>query len=91
MTQPARRAAASEEVAASTSEIAARSRTSADTAERARAGIVECAGDMRQASERMSLIEARTDMPGELRVGQPVDVHFREALVGEASTEGPKK
>ena len=53
-------AAASEEVAASTSEIAARSRTSADTAERARAGIVECAGDMRQASERMSLIEART-------------------------------
>mgnify|MGYP002651830403 FL=1 len=42
-------------------------------------------------SKLVYLIEARTDMPGELRVGQPVDVHFREALVGEASTEGPKK
>ncbi|WP_336488968.1 methyl-accepting chemotaxis protein [Methylobacterium nigriterrae] len=53
-------AAASEEVAASTTEIAARSQTSAETAERARAGIVECAHDMRQAGERMQLIEART-------------------------------
>ncbi|MEA1833644.1 methyl-accepting chemotaxis protein [Methylobacterium durans] len=53
-------AAASEEVAASTSEIAARSATSAATAERARAGIAECAVDMRQAAERMGIIETCT-------------------------------
>ena len=53
-------AAASEEVAASTSEIAARSAGSADTAERARAGIAECALDMRQARERMQVIEGCT-------------------------------
>ena len=53
-------AAASEEVAASTSEIAARSRISAETAERARSGIAECADDMARASERMRVIEART-------------------------------
>ncbi|KAB1073784.1 chemotaxis protein [Methylobacterium planeticum] len=53
-------AAASEEVAAATSEIAARSQTSAETAERARAGIAECAHDMRLAGDRMQVIEART-------------------------------
>jgi hypothetical protein len=53
-------AAASEEVAASTSEIAARSQASAETAERARSGIAECAHDMRLAGDRMQVIEART-------------------------------
>ncbi|AMN41702.1 HlyD family secretion protein [Rhodoplanes sp. Z2-YC6860] len=41
-------------------------------------------------SKLVYLIEARTDMPGELRVGQPVDVRLKEALVGEAKPEGAK-
>lgn len=41
-------------------------------------------------SKLVYLIEARTDTPGDLRVGQPVDVHLREALVGEAKTGGAK-
>jgi methyl-accepting chemotaxis protein len=53
-------AAAGEELAATTSEVAARSQTSAETAERARAGISECAADMRLAGERMQVIEARS-------------------------------
>ncbi|MGU3540495.1 methyl-accepting chemotaxis protein [Methylobacterium sp. A54F] len=53
-------AAATEEVATSTGEIAARSRSSADTAERARQGIAACAGDMREAEERIRAIAART-------------------------------
>ncbi|MCJ2113734.1 methyl-accepting chemotaxis protein [Methylobacterium sp. E-025] len=57
-------AAASEELAASTSEIAARSQTSAETAERAREGIVVCAADMRQAGERMQEIQVGTSEIG---------------------------
>ncbi|GJD44499.1 Chromosome partition protein Smc [Methylobacterium cerastii] len=57
-------AAASEELAASTSEIAARSQTSAETAERAREGIAICAGDMRRAGERMQEIQAGTSEIG---------------------------
>ncbi|MFD0933875.1 methyl-accepting chemotaxis protein [Methylobacterium trifolii] len=57
-------AAASEEMAASTSEIAARSQTSAETAERARAGIATCVDDMRRAGERMQVIEDRTSEIG---------------------------
>ena len=53
-------AAAGEELAATTSEVAARSQTSAETAERARVGIGECAADMRLAAERMQVIEARS-------------------------------
>jgi HlyD family secretion protein len=41
-------------------------------------------------SKLVYLIEARTDMPNELRVGQPVDVRLREALVGEMKAEEPK-
>jgi HlyD family secretion protein len=41
-------------------------------------------------SKLVYLIEARTDMPGELRVGQPVDVRMKDALVGEAKTGGGK-
>ena len=57
-------AAASEELAASTSEIAARSQTSAETAERAREGIVVCAADMRRAGERMQEIQVGTSEIG---------------------------
>ena len=57
-------AAASEELAASTSEIAARSQTAAETAERARGGIAVCAGDMRRAGERMQEIQAGTSEIG---------------------------
>lgn len=42
-------------------------------------------------SKLVYLIEARTDTPGELRVGQPVDVHPREALVGGAKTGGTRQ
>ena len=42
-------------------------------------------------SKLVFLIEARTDMPGELRVGQPVDVRLGEAVVGEANTGGTKR
>ena len=75
-------AAASEEVAASTSEIAARSAGSADTAERARAGIAECALDMRQARERMQVIEGCTAEIGDRLDGKPkqqVDVTVQDA------------
>ena len=57
-------AAASEELAASTSEIAARSQTSAETAERAREGIAVCATDMRRAAERMQEIQTGTSEIG---------------------------
>lgn len=57
-------AAASEELAASTSEIAARSQTSAETAERAREGIAVCAADMRRAGERMQEIQVGTSEIG---------------------------
>ncbi len=42
-------------------------------------------------SKLVFLIEARTDMPGELRVGQPVDVRPGEAVVGEAKNAGGKQ
>jgi HlyD family secretion protein len=42
-------------------------------------------------SKLVYLIEARTGTPGELRVGQPVDVHLRDALVGEAKTGGASR
>jgi len=35
-------------------------------------------------SKLVFLIEARTDTPADLRVGQPVDVRLGEAKVGEA-------
>jgi hypothetical protein len=57
-------AAASEELAATTSEVAARSQASAETAERARAGIAECAADMRLAGERMQVIQERASEIG---------------------------
>ena len=57
-------AAASEEMAASTSEIAARSQGSAETAQRASTGISQCVGDIRQASERMLEIQERTSEIG---------------------------
>ena len=52
-------AAASEELAATTNEVAVRSQASAETAERARGGIAECAADMRLAGERMLVIQER--------------------------------
>jgi len=42
-------------------------------------------------SKLVYLIEARTDTPSELRVGQPVNVRPGEALVGEAKNEGARK
>ena len=57
-------AAASEELAATTSEVAARSQASAETAERARAGIAECAADMQLAGERMQVIQERASEIG---------------------------
>ncbi|MFE1601887.1 methyl-accepting chemotaxis protein [Methylobacterium sp. ID0610] len=51
-------AAAVEEVAASTRELWSRSQSSADLAERARAGIAGCASDMQEAGRTMEVIEA---------------------------------
>jgi len=42
-------------------------------------------------SKLVFLIEARTDTPSELRVGQPVDVRLGEAKTSEAKTSGAKK
>jgi HlyD family secretion protein len=42
-------------------------------------------------SKLVFLIEARSDTPAELRVGQPVDVRVGEAKIGEAKTPEPKK
>ncbi len=57
-------AAASEELAATTGEIAARSSSAAETAETARAGIVTCVGDLHRATEGMRGIEEGTEEIG---------------------------
>ena len=57
-------AAASEELAATTSEIAARSASAAETAETARAGIVTCVGDLQRATDGMRGIEEGTEEIG---------------------------
>jgi hypothetical protein len=57
-------AAASEELAATTGEIAARSASAAETAETARAGIVTCVGDLQRATEGMRGIEEGTEEIG---------------------------
>jgi len=57
-------AAASEELAATTGEIAARSASAAETAETARAGIATCVGDLHRATEGMRGIEEGTEEIG---------------------------
>jgi hypothetical protein len=57
-------AAASEELAATTGEIAARSSSAAETAEAARAGIATCVGDLHRATEGMRGIEEGTEEIG---------------------------
>ncbi|QGY02165.1 chemotaxis protein [Methylobacterium mesophilicum SR1.6/6] len=57
-------AAASEELAATTGEIAARSSSAAETAETARAGIATCVGDLQRASDGMRGIEEGTEEIG---------------------------
>ncbi len=57
-------AAASEELAATTGEIAARSASAAETAETARAGIATCVGDLQRATEGMRGIEEGTEEIG---------------------------
>jgi chromosome segregation ATPase len=57
-------AAASEELAATTGEIAARSSSAAETAETARAGIATCVGDLHRATEGMRGIEEGTEEIG---------------------------
>ncbi|MCJ2072134.1 methyl-accepting chemotaxis protein [Methylobacterium sp. J-030] len=57
-------AAASEELAATTGEIAARSASAAETAETARSGIATCVGDLHRAAEGMRGIEEGTEEIG---------------------------
>ncbi|SDN76871.1 Methyl-accepting chemotaxis protein (MCP) signalling domain-containing protein [Methylobacterium phyllostachyos] len=57
-------AAASEELAATTGEIAARSASAAETAETARAGIATCVGDLQRAADGMRGIEEGTEEIG---------------------------
>ncbi|MWV20473.1 chemotaxis protein [Methylobacterium sp. 2A] len=57
-------AAASEELAATTGEIAARSASAAETAETARSGIATCVGDLQRAAEGMRGIEEGTEEIG---------------------------
>jgi DNA repair exonuclease SbcCD ATPase subunit len=68
-------AAASEELAATTSEIAARSASAADTAETARAGIATCVGDLQRATEGMHGIEE-----GTVEIGSRLDSFSAAAL-----------
>uniref|UniRef100_UPI0005B2C472 methyl-accepting chemotaxis protein n=1 Tax=Methylobacterium sp. B34 TaxID=95563 RepID=UPI0005B2C472 len=57
-------AAASEELAATTGEIAARSSSAAEMAETARAGIATCVGDLHRATDGMRGIEEGTEEIG---------------------------
>jgi uncharacterized phage infection (PIP) family protein YhgE len=75
-------AAAGEELAATTGEIAARSSSAAETAETARAGIATCVGDLQRATEGMRGIEEGTEEIGSRLDSFSAAAHRIEEMAG---------